>query len=105
MKYKRIAAALTLGVVMLAGGMIAIEAATYHNEVLADSPSAYWPLDETSGTLAEDASGHGKTATYGGGATLGADGATRHHYRENTFGNQSSLRLCLIGKFGFSKPQ
>ena len=45
--------------------------ASYSAEVLADSPLAYWKLDETSGTSAADSSGNGKTGTYEGSPTLG----------------------------------
>jgi hypothetical protein len=47
----------------------------YRGAVLADSPLSYWRLGEASGTLAADASGNGRNATYGGGVTLGAAGA------------------------------
>lgn len=43
----------------------------YKTAVLGDSPTAYWRLDESSGTSAADATGHGNTATYNGGYTLG----------------------------------
>ena len=45
---------------------------SYSSEVLADSPLAYWKLDETSGSVAADSSGNGRDAAYGGGNTLGA---------------------------------
>jgi hypothetical protein len=48
---------------------------TYAQTVLADSPLAYWRLDEATGTTAHDASGNGNDATYVGGVTLGAPGA------------------------------
>src|SRR5690348_7032901 len=44
---------------------------SYSAEVLADSPLAYWKLDETSGTSAADSSGNSRTATYGGGGVGG----------------------------------
>ncbi|HEX3344140.1 MAG TPA: LamG domain-containing protein [Polyangiaceae bacterium] len=47
----------------------------YRAAVLADSPLAYWRLDETSGTVAHDATGHGYDGTYTGTYTLGAAGA------------------------------
>lgn len=46
-------------------------AATYDNAILALSPSAYWKLNETSGTTAADSSGNGQTGTYSSGVTLG----------------------------------
>lgn len=44
-----------------------------HDLILADSPVAYWPLNETSGTTATDLSGNGKHGTYSN-VTLGASG-------------------------------
>jgi RHS repeat-associated protein len=46
----------------------------YRAAVLADSPHAYVPFDETSGTTAADASGNGRNAVYNGTVTLGASG-------------------------------
>jgi len=48
---------------------------TYSGTVLADGPMAYWRVDEASGTVAHDASGHGNDAQYVGGVTLGTGGA------------------------------
>lgn len=45
---------------------------TYAQTVLEDGPVAFWPLDETSGTVANDISGNGYNATYEGSPTLGA---------------------------------
>lgn len=51
----------------------------FSGEVLADSPLAYWKLDETSGTTAADSSGNSRTATYSfvtpGSASLLTDGS------------------------------
>ncbi len=47
----------------------------YAEAVSGDAPLAFWRLGETSGTSAADASGNGRTGTYGGGVTLGAAGA------------------------------
>lgn len=47
--------------------------ADYAAEVLADSPVAYWKLDETSGTTATDSVG-GNNGTYTGGYTLNQPG-------------------------------
>jgi hypothetical protein len=50
----------------------------YDSVVLADSPVAYWPLNETSGTVATDLTGNGYSGTYQGTAgtnyTLGQTG-------------------------------
>lgn len=51
----------------------------YADEVLADTPLAYWKLDEAAGAFA-DSSGNGKTLTISGGVTrdvAGAFGASR----------------------------
>ncbi len=47
----------------------------YAQVVLADSPVAYWRLDETTGVTARDFSGHGNDATYIGGVHAGSPGA------------------------------
>jgi fibronectin type 3 domain-containing protein len=49
--------------------------APYAQNVLSNSPSLYWRLDETSGTTAQDLSGNGDNGTYGSGDTLGVPGA------------------------------
>lgn len=41
----------------------------YFDEVMSDSPLAYWRLDETSGTVAADVSGNTRTATYSANAS------------------------------------
>lgn len=48
-------------------------ALTYTQKVQALYPMAYWPLNETSGTTAADASGNGRNGVYSG-ATLGQGG-------------------------------
>ena len=45
----------------------------YRAAVLADSPVAFWELDEASGTSAVDASGNGTNGTYGSGDTHPTD--------------------------------
>jgi hypothetical protein len=47
---------------------------TYPQVVLADMPIAYYRLDETVGTAAVDATGHGLNATYGAQVRRGAPG-------------------------------
>ncbi|WP_233867049.1 arabinofuranosidase catalytic domain-containing protein [Paraburkholderia adhaesiva] len=42
----------------------------YRSVVLADGPYAYWPLNETGGTVAADISGNGRNGTYQAGAQL-----------------------------------
>ncbi|MBV9042863.1 MAG: hypothetical protein JOZ68_17820, partial [Acidimicrobiia bacterium] len=48
--------------------------ATYPSIVQADNPLAYYRLDESSGTTAADASGHGRSGTYGPTAQLNKPG-------------------------------
>jgi len=48
---------------------------TYAQEVLMDSPLAYWRFNETSGTVAVDSSGNGNDGTYVGNVMLRAQGA------------------------------
>ncbi|RME76418.1 MAG: LamG domain-containing protein [Planctomycetota bacterium] len=50
-------------------------AATYVQEVSADTPDAWWRLGETSGTTASDATGNGENGTYTNGPSLGVPGA------------------------------
>jgi hypothetical protein len=48
---------------------------TYAEEVLMDSPLAYWRFNEDSGTVAVDSSGNGNDGTYVGNVLLGQIGA------------------------------
>lgn len=43
-------------------------------QIMLDAPSAYWPMDEASGTTAFDRSGNGLNGTISGGVTLGVAG-------------------------------
>ena len=47
---------------------------TYQQAALANSPSFLWPLNETSGSKADDASSHNFNGTYESGTTQGAAG-------------------------------
>ncbi len=47
----------------------------YGSTVLGDKPVAYYPMTETGGTTAADASGNGYTAAYGAGVSLAAGSA------------------------------
>lgn len=58
---------------VLASGVGA--SATYESVVLADSPSFYWRLGESSGTSAVDATANGRDGTYVNTPTLGVTGA------------------------------
>jgi hypothetical protein len=46
----------------------------YRASVLADHPVGYWPMDETSGTVMADASGHGLNGAYAGNVGLARTG-------------------------------
>lgn len=84
---------------------------SYSSEVLADSPVAYWRLDETSGTSAADATGNGRTGTYsgtpalaspsllpvGGGSAVGLDGVND----TITVPNHASLNAVDASGFTF----
>jgi hypothetical protein len=63
----------------LVGLMLSLVAAEawagpYSSAVLADSPFAYWRLDETSGSVAVDASGNGRNGAYVGTPALDQSG-------------------------------
>jgi hypothetical protein len=50
-------------------------AGPYSAAILADTPYAYWRLDETSGTVAADSSGNGRDGVFVAGPLLGQGGA------------------------------
>lgn len=52
-------------------------APSYESVIRATGPLAYWRLNETVGSTAADATGHGNDGTYIGDLTLGATGAIR----------------------------
>jgi RHS repeat-associated protein len=64
----------------------AADGSAYKNAVLADSPYAYLPLDETAGTTASDISGNGNNGTYTGSMTLGGAGPFGSSSKAATFG-------------------
>lgn len=51
---------------------------TYSAEVLADTPAAYWKLDDATGTTATDSSGNARHGTYHGTPALAADDVFGH---------------------------
>jgi hypothetical protein len=65
--------------VPVVGGLagVAGAAGTYADVVLADAPSGYWRLGETTGTVAADATAYGNAGTYQGGVALGVPGAVQ----------------------------
>jgi hypothetical protein len=62
---------------------------SYASSVLADAPSQYYRLGETSGTIAADSSGNADNGVYQGGVTLGAPGATADGNTAATFNGTS----------------
>lgn len=74
---------------------------SYGSTVLADLPILAWPLDETSGTAAADASGNGRTGTYSGGPSLHS--ASVFAEPAPTFGNpmyvQADNVLLVVAPF------
>lgn len=61
----------------------------YGQAVYNDDPTAFWRLDETSGTTANDSSGNQDTAQYTGGVTQGAAGALGSQGTAATFDGNS----------------
>jgi hypothetical protein len=74
----------------------------YSAAVLADSPAAYWPLGEASGTAAADAAGS-NTGTYSGSVALGAaplmvgDGHTSANFTGGQMAAPDAAALRLGG--------
>lgn len=68
---------------------------SYSAEVLADSPSAYWRLGESSGTTGNDSSGNGRNGTYAGGFTLGIASALAGDSNTAVDFNNTSARLSM----------
>lgn len=76
---------------------------SYKAEVLADEPVAYWPLNETAGTTADDETDNALDGTYEGSPTLGEDNFSHGGGRTSVLfdgtddyvdlGNQAALKL------------
>jgi hypothetical protein len=85
-----------------------VEAATeagnsvYAAAVFADTPLAYWRLDETSGTVCHDATGHGNDAAIVGTVTLGVAGALAHDPDPAAQFDGAGGRLDVGDKFDFA---
>src|SRR5262245_22129366 len=54
---------------------VAAATSSYAQAILADTPQAYWRLDESSGTSFADITGNGHTGTLTSAVTLGTPGA------------------------------
>lgn len=50
---------------------------TWQSEILADSPLAWWRMDDTSGTTTTDSSGNSRNGTYSGSPSLNTSGLIR----------------------------
>jgi RHS repeat-associated protein len=74
-------------VVSVAKPLHALASSAYETAALADSPSVYYRLGESSGTTANDDSGNGYNGTYTSNTTLGATGAL---YGDSNTGVSSS---------------
>ncbi len=71
---RRVRRSLAAAALLACLGASVASAAGYRDEVVADSPSAYWRLGETSGTVAANEVA-GQAGTYVGGPALGQPGA------------------------------
>lgn len=71
---------------------------SYQSVVLADSPTAYWRLGESSGTVAADTSGNGYTGAYQtGGLVLGATGLlTDDNNTAVSFPGGAATNRCML---------
>ena len=71
-------------------GNTSAEASSYAARVLGDAPIGYWRLDETSGTVAHDSSGHGHDGTYGSNVVLGQPGLVGDGFSATFDGSQDA---------------
>lgn len=69
----------------------------YYNEVMADSPIAYYRLGETSGTTAADSSGNGYNGIYEGTVTLGAPSLILNNLGNLALGGDGTSVYVRIG--------
>jgi len=75
----------------------------YFQVVAADTPQAYWRLDEPTGsTTAHDLTGHGHDGTYKGGVTLEAAGAIAHDADTAATFDGTSGYVDVPGAFAFA---
>jgi hypothetical protein len=65
----------------------------YAKAVLASKPAAYWRLDEMSGDVAHDASGHGRHATFAGGHAFCLDGMSPGNHAVHFAGGRLTAAL------------
>lgn len=67
------------------------------HQIMQDTPSGYWPLDETSGTTAFDRSGNGRDGTYVNAPALNQD----QFFRSPRFTAASSQRVEIPDQAAF----
>jgi hypothetical protein len=76
---------------------------TYEDEVLADNPVAYYPMDETSGSTLNDKSGNGYDGTMYNSPSLDQPGFNRR--TRSIFFNGSDQRVDVYTEAVSSKPE
>jgi hypothetical protein len=84
------------------GGDAEAGQSAYATAVLADAPLAYWRLDETSGVVCHDATGHGNNATYLGNVSLGVTGALASDPDTAAQFDGTSAQIDVGDKFDFA---
>jgi hypothetical protein len=93
-----------LAVAFAAAGALALpasaQAATYAESVLADNPLAYLRLDETTGSIAQDASVHDADGTYNGSPLLGQGSAFQDAGTAVKLGAADSITSSVAGASG-----
>jgi hypothetical protein len=77
-------------------------AGDWADTILASAPSAWWRLDETTGTNAADSSGNSIAGTYTGGYTLGAAGGLYGIPNLGVTLNGSTGRVAVSDVFDFA---
>jgi hypothetical protein len=77
---------------------------SYAATVLADAPLAYWRLGESTGTVANDETGHGYAALVGVGATWGAAGAIAGDSNGAIHLSQDGLNAGIAFDFAGNAP-
>lgn len=71
---------------------------TYNQAVLADSPTLFWGLSDSSGLVAVDLSGNGRDGVYDGGITLGAAGVVQDG--TTAISGNGSVNIARSGAIG-----
>jgi hypothetical protein len=87
-----VASAIVGGILLNASAAMA----SYMATVLADSPTAYYRLGESSGTTMTDASGNSNNGTYSGSPTLGTTGAVAGDTAVSFNGSQRGITPFLF---------